>query len=65
MARADTTTPRRRRSREGWGVLAALVLAGASGGVAAHFGTTRSWENTPASAATSTSVPTVDPQRIP
>jgi hypothetical protein len=67
MTRPRSTTPGSGRQREGWGVLAVIVLAAISGLLAAHFGTHRAWENPSASTSTSTStsVPFVDPQRIP
>jgi len=65
MTRARATTPRRRRQREAWATVAVVAVAGVCGLVAAHFGTHRVWENPSASTSTSTSVPFVDPQRIP
>ena len=64
MTRPRATIPRRRRQREGWGVLLVIVLAAICGLLAAHFGTHRAWEKPSASTATSTSVPFIDPQRI-
>jgi hypothetical protein len=65
MTRTAATIPERRRKREGWEAMAAIGLATVAGLVAAHFGTRQSWENPPATASTPTSVPFVDPQRIP
>ncbi len=64
-SRAEGRSRPERRSREIWGMLAVVVLATASGLLAAHFGTRRAWETTPATTPTSTPVPAVDPQRIP
>jgi hypothetical protein len=67
MAEARATIQKRRRQRERRGALAAVALAAIAGLLAAHFGTRRAWEYSPAttSSPTSTSVPFVEPQRIP
>jgi hypothetical protein len=65
MTRAPATIPERRRKREGWEAMAAIGLAAIAGLVAAHFGTRQSWENPSAPVSTPTSVPFVEPQRIP
>jgi hypothetical protein len=67
MARARATIDKRRRLRERLIAVAAFGLAAISGLLAAHFGTRRAWEDAPAPRprSTSTSVPFVDPQRIP
>jgi len=48
MARAHVTTPERRRRRERWLTVVALACAAIAGLVAAHFGTHRAWERSPA-----------------
>jgi hypothetical protein len=65
MTRARATTHRRRRSREWLGVVLAFVVAALAGLLAARFGTHRAWEQAPSVVSTSSSVPFVDPQRIP
>jgi hypothetical protein len=59
MARARVTTPERRRRREWLLTLAAVALAATAGLLAAHFGTRRAWEGSPAitSSPTSTTNP--------
>ena len=69
MAEARATIHKRRRQRERMGALAVAALAVIAGLVAAHFGTRRPWDGSPATTpgSTSTSVPfvDVDPQRNP
>jgi hypothetical protein len=59
MARARVTTPERRRRRERLLMLVAAACAAIAGLLAAHFGTHRAWEGSPAitSSPTSTSSP--------
>jgi ferric-dicitrate binding protein FerR (iron transport regulator) len=67
MAEARATIHKRRRQRERRGALAAFALAAIAGLLAAYFGTHRVWENSRATTptSTSTSVPFVEPPRIP
>lgn len=67
MAPARATIDMRRRLRERWIAVAVFGLAAISGQLAAHFGTRRAWESARATtpSSTSTSIPFVDPQRIP
>ena len=67
MTPTRATSPKHRRRRERKGLMAVVALAAASGLLAAHFGTHRAWENTPAATAdsTSTSVPFVNTQGAP
>jgi hypothetical protein len=66
MARPRATIDKRRRLRERLITVAAFGLAAISGLLAAQFGTRRAWESAPAPPrSASTSVPFVDPQRIP
>jgi hypothetical protein len=46
-------------------MLGVVALAAVAGLIAAHFGSPKAWETTPAAPHTTTSVPFVDPQRIP
>ncbi|HEY5170716.1 MAG TPA: hypothetical protein VIK54_03205 [Acidimicrobiia bacterium] len=67
MTPTRATSSKHRRRRERKGLVAVAVLAGASGLLAAHFGTHRAWESSPARppASTSTSVPFVNTQGTP
>jgi hypothetical protein len=67
MTPTRATSPKHRRRRERKGLLAVVALAAASGLLAAHFGTHRAWENTPAAKpeSTSTSVPFGTPRGAP
>jgi hypothetical protein len=67
MAQARATIHKLRRQHERRGAVAVVALAAIAGLLAAHFGTRRAWESSPATTpgSTSTSVPFVDPQRIP
>jgi peptidoglycan/LPS O-acetylase OafA/YrhL len=65
MTRARATTANRRRRRERWGAAAVVAVATLAGLFAAHFGTPRAWEKTPAVAPSPTSVSSVAPERTP
>jgi hypothetical protein len=65
MTRARATTTNRRRRRERWSAIAVVLVAVLAGLLAAHFGTHRAWEHTPAGATSSTTVAGVFPERTP
>jgi hypothetical protein len=61
MARARVTTPKWRRRRERLLMLVAAACAAIAGLLAAHFGTHRVWESSPAITSSSTSTTSPGP----